>query len=66
MLCEEEIKVINGLRHCEDCFHELYGLCEICQEYHHRDELQLVIYEGEETIACSDCIHEHADEIEEE
>jgi hypothetical protein len=38
----------NGLCFCNGCFDETHVKCEVCEEYHHEDDI-------EEVKACDEC-----------
>lgn len=48
---------INGTTLCEDCFVDMYMICDYCGETVHRDDAYY--HEGTNSICCPDCYHDN-------
>lgn len=52
---EEDMVSHNGDWFCEDCFHEHYALCDICEEYEPRDDMTYISATNQNV--CSYCFN---------
>ena len=62
--CHERCNSITGVYNqhgeyiyvCDDCLHELYRLCDDCEEYHHEETMTVI---DDCTIVCASCLEDH-------